>query len=140
MKIKRIKRRRNIEYYFNLNKLELIDSPFCKFSYQNSIIEVFKLSIKNRNCWDINFGEIDFILRNKEKHYDYAVIYCYMEQPDEICSISYYLNDKVLMPDGNLESLPESLIPDDETFQLHVMDFIKNHIYLKYQIKKENSQ
>jgi hypothetical protein len=93
------------------------------------VYEAFKLQIKRRDT-DDKFGEANFLIRDKGNNLRYLILYCFIEQPGEICSVSYWINNKVTLPPG--ETVFAGNLLDDEKAALFVMDFLERHVKKNY--------
>lgn len=94
MELKKIKRARNIEYYVDLTHDD-IGTPVLEFESHTA----YKLQIKTRSV-DPKLGEVNFLIRDNSNNLRYVILYCFIENPGEICSCSYYINSRVLLPSG----------------------------------------
>jgi len=125
-KINIIPKKRHVEYCDDLT-VENLSNPV----YSNSQFDAFKLLIKKRNI-DIVFGEVNFLIRDKNNNLKYLILYCYIDQPNEIFKINYWINNKVVMP--NRELVTTDNLIENELSTYYVLDFIKNYISINYKI------
>ncbi len=125
--IKKISKKRSIEYYCNLT-----EETLPKLIYSNTIFDAFKLDIKSR-VTNTDVGELNFLIRDKSNILRYIILYCYMDKPNTIFQFSYYLNNEVVLPSKYIAKT-ETLI-DDEVGYLYIMDFISNYVSKNYIIE-----
>lgn len=126
MIINQIKIPRFISYY-----VDLISDNLEGLVYESESYEVFKLKIKQRH-FETETGELNFLIRDKSNNLRYILLYCYMDNPDEIKSFEYYVNDTVKLP--TKQSIKVGNLLDSEIAELFVKDTIHNHIKIKYKI------
>lgn len=126
MIINQIKIPRFITYY-----VDLISDNLEGLVYESESYEVFKLKIKQRH-FETETGELNFLIRDKSNNLRYILLYCYMDNPDEIKSFEYYVNDTVKLP--TKQSIKVGNLLDSEIAELFVKDTIHNHIKIKYKI------
>lgn len=126
MIINQIKIPRFISYY-----VDLISDNLEGLVYESESYEVFKLKIKQRH-FETETGELNFLIRDKSNNLRYILLYCYMDNPDEIKSFEYYVNDTVKLP--TKQSIKVGNLLDSEIAELFVKDTIHNHIKNKYKI------
>lgn len=126
MIITNIKNPRFVTYYNQLTSDE-VDNMV----HETSTYTAFKLKIKQRH-FESEIGEIDFLIRDKTNNLKYILVYCYMEQPEEINSIEYYINDTVKLP--SKEIVKVGPLMDVEVSDLLVKDLLHNYISKNYKI------
>ncbi len=124
MELKKIKNIRHIEYYVNLTD-DNIGTPVLEFDNYSA----YKLQIKKRNV-DTKLGEVNFLLRNKSNNLRHVILYCFIDNPGEICSCSYYINSKILLPSGEYAYCGE-LIDQEVAFYM-VREFIEKYLKKNY--------
>lgn len=124
MKIQRLKKKRNIIYQQDPES-EIPGTPVL----ESETYEVFKLRIQRRETGD-EFGEVNFVVREKTNNLRYLLLYCRMDEPGEICSMSFWINSRVTLPPG--ETVYAGDLLDPEKASLFVMDFTETHLKKKY--------
>lgn len=124
MKITQLKKKREIVY-----RCRLVDDVPGNPVLDSETYEAFKLQIQRRDT-DDTCGEVNFLIRDKGNNLRYLVLYCFMDEPNEIRSVSYWVNNKVTVPPGLVETV-EDLI-DHEKAALFVMDFLERHVKKNY--------
>lgn len=126
MKINRITQPRKIDYY-----VDLISDDLPNLVYDGSNYEAYKLQIKERHI-QTDLGEIDFIIRDKSNNLRHILVYCYMNEPNKIFKVEYYINNIIKLP--SKEVVKTDIMLDEEISEMYVKDLIVNHIEKKYQI------
>jgi hypothetical protein len=120
MKLKQLKRRRPVIYQDELSG-ELPGTLVL----QAEGYEAFKLRIRRRDT-DPRVGEVNFLIRDVSNNLRFVLVYCLMDNPDEIHTISFWVNSKVLMPTGEIAYAGTLL--DDEKASYFLMDFAERHL------------
>lgn len=129
MELKKIKRTRHIEYYLNLTDDDL-GVPVLEFESHSA----YKLQIKKRNV-DTKLGEINFLIRDNSNNLRYVILYCFIDNPGEICSCSYYINSRVLLPSGENAYCGELI--DKEVALYLCKDFIERYLKKNYKLLEQ---
>jgi len=124
MKLKQLKRKRLVIY-----KDELTDDLPGIPVPGGEEYEAFKLRIRRRDT-DPRVGEVNFLIRDVSNNLRYLLVYCLMDNPDEIHTISFWVNSKVSMPTGEIAYAGKLL--DDEKASYFLMDFTERHLKKKY--------
>lgn len=126
MELKKLKRPRAIDYNQGLTGDEpgTLVLEFDKHS-------AYKLQIKKRHV-DTKLGEVNFLIRDNSNNLRYVLLYCFIDNPGEICSCSYYLNSRVLLPTG--ESAYCGELMDDEVARYLCKDLIERYLKKNYNI------
>lgn len=99
--------------------------------------EAFKLQIRRLDTGDRS-GEVNFLIRNKQNNLRYLLLYCFVEQPGEIFRMSFWINNKVLLPTSEVATT-ERLI-DEEKAAYWVMDFCEQYLKKNYTLVSEIMQ
>ena len=124
--IKKKSKPRNIEYH-----QQLIADDIDGLVYANDLFQVFKLKIKKRNI-NTEIGELNFLIRDHSNNLKYILVYCFMNEPEEIFGIEYYINDLVIMPNLTVVRVDPHI--DEEVAEFYVKDFFVNYLEKKYKI------
>lgn len=124
MKLRQLKRRRHLLYSIGLTE----DKPGI-LEFESDQYEVFRLRISKRET-DDRCGEVNFLIREKSNNLRFALLYCFLESPEEISSMSFWVNTKVLLPTGEL-AFAGKLIDEEKATYL-IMDFCERHLKGKY--------
>lgn len=132
MKLKQLKRQRLVIYQDELSG----ENPGTPV-HRAGEYEAFKLRIRRRDT-DPRTGEVNFLIRDCSNRLRYLIAYCMIEQPGEISQISFWINNKVALPSGELAFAGKLL--DDERASYFLMDFTENHIKKNYTFVSTNLQ
>jgi len=130
--IKYLTRKRHIIY----DDVLTIDTPGIPVIKVDTY-EAFKLQIKRRDT-DPEIGEVNFLLRDPSNNLRFLLVYCFMEEPNCIVSISYWINNKVQLPSGEL--VHAGVLIDNEKAVYFVIDFIERYLKKHYKFVLENLQ
>lgn len=124
MKLKQLKRKRLVIY-----KDDLIDDQPGVPVLEGDEYQAFKLRIQRRET-DPRVGEVNFLIRDVSNNLRYMLVYCLMDEPDQIHSICFWVNSKVHLPSGELAYAGKLL--DEEKASFFLMDFTERHLKKKY--------
>lgn len=116
----RLKKKRAIIY-----QDELLDDVPGIPVFSSESYEAFRLRIKRRDTGD-DFGESNFLIRDKSNNLRYVLLYCIREQPEIINSMSFWVNNTVPIPAGYNAYAGDLL--DEEVAILYVMDFVERFL------------
>jgi hypothetical protein len=132
MTLKQLKRKRLVIYKDELT-CDLPGTPVLK----GEEYEAFKLRIRRRDT-DPGVGEVNFLIRELSNNLRFMLVYCFMDEPDRIHSISYWVNSKVLLPSGELAHAGNMI--EEEKGSLLLMDFVERHLKKKYTFVSKDLQ
>ena len=132
MTLKQLKRRRHVIYKDDLT-CDLPGTPVL----EGEEYEAFKLRIRRRDT-DPGVGEVDFLIRDLSNNLRFMLVYCLMDEPERIHSVSFWINSKVLLPSGELVHAGNLL--DEERASLFLMDFTERHLKKKYTFVSKDLQ
>lgn len=124
--IKRKSSPRNIEYH-----QDLISDDIPGMILTNDSFTVYKLKIQKRNI-NTEIGELNFMIRDNSNNLKYILVYCYMNEPEEIFGIDFYINDVLTLPNNSVVKIDPQL--DEQMAEFYVKDFFVNHLEKKYKI------
>lgn len=122
---KKIKRPRQIDYHL----VDLTVDEIPDLVYHTESYSAFKLKIKRRNI-STDIGELNFLIRDNSNNLRYILLYCFMNEPNNVFKCSYWINNRVLMPDREYVTTKELL--DSEKAVLYVKDFMESFVFKKY--------
>lgn len=132
MRINKLKRKRHLIY-----ETDLVDQRPGNPVFECEEYEAFKLRIKRRDTGDA-WGETNFLIRSRTNNLRYLLVYCFTREPGQVFRICFWINDKVLLPDGELATAGKLL--DEEKASYFVLDFIEQYIKKNYTFVSENVQ
>jgi len=124
MTLKQLKRKRLVIYKDELT-CDLPGTPVL----EGEEYEAFKLRIRRRDT-DPRVGEVNFLIREMSNNLRFMLVYCFMDEPEQIHSISFWVNSNVLLPSGELAEAGKLI--EEEKASLLLMDFIERHLKKKY--------